>query len=168
MGAVFLQLLGAPGHDGLAVTEVSFQSGTAQVRGLRGGGSGLHLIQQLLHVQEILHPQFLAFRQVQPVFLPIMAAVNLQGVLIDLALLQIRDQIRHRGDILVETVLVENPDAMAGTDGIARKQKVLVFQQIGHRAGRMTGNGNGLHFHLAEVQGHAIVHLPGDFVDVDE
>ena len=149
---VFLRAGGVPGHDGVAVAEVGVQVRTAQVRRLRRGLAGLHLVQHRLHVADVIHPQLAAFREIQPIFLPIMAAIDLEFIRVDAPLLQRRNQVRHRGHILVEAVLVEDPDSVAGADGIAREQQVLALQEIDRRSVRMARNGDCLHQDTTQVE----------------
>ena len=154
---IFLRAGGVPGHDGQAVAEVGVQVRTAQVRRFRRGLPGLHLIQHRFHVADVIHPQLAAFRELEPVFLPIMAAVDLKLVRVHPPLLQRRDQVRHRGHILVEAVLVEDPDPVAGADGVAREEQVLAFQEIDRRSVRMAGDGDRLHLITAQVEDLALV-----------
>ena len=94
-----------------------------------------------------------------------MAAVDLEFIRVDAPLLQRRNQVRHRGHILVEAVLVENrghilveavlvedPDSVAGADGIAREQQVLALQEIDRRSVRMARNGDCLHQDTTQVE----------------
>ena len=155
--AVLLRLLGVPGHDGVAVAEIGVQVRTAQVRRFRRGLPGLDLVQDRFHVTDVIHAQLAPFRKRQPVFLPIMAAVDLEFVRIDTPLLQRRDQVRHRGHILVEAVLVEDPDPVTGADGIAREEQVLTLEQIDGRSVRMARNGDRLHLITAQVEDFTLV-----------
>ena len=59
---------------------------------------------------------------------------------------------RNAGNIVVETVLVENPYPVTGADGVARKQKVLSLKQINHGSVRMARHGDGLYLHSAQVE----------------
>ena len=149
---VFLRAGGVPGHDGVAVAEVGVQVRTAQVRRFRRGRAGLHLVQHRLHVADVIHPQLAAFREIQPIFLPIMAAIDLEFIRVDAPLLQRRNQVRHRGNILVETVFVEYPDPVAGTDSVAREQQVLSLEEIDRRSVRMARNGDCLHQDTTQVE----------------
>ena len=157
VAGVLLRLPGAPGHDGQAVAEVRVQTRTVQVRRLRDGGPGLHFVQQRLHVPDVSHTQFAALGEVEPVLLPVVSAIDFQFVFVHPALPEHLDQVRNRGDIAVEAVLIEDPDAMAGADGIAREQQVLPLEEIDHRTCGMAGNGDCLHFHAAQVEDFTLV-----------
>ena len=163
--AVLFRLGGVPHHDGVPVAEISVKIRAVQAGGLGGCRAFLHVVQHLFHFAEILHAEFAAFRQLQPVLLPVVAAVDLQGVEVHAVcgILEPRNQVRNGGDILIEAVLVENPHPVTGTDGITREQEIVALEEIDHGTGRMTRDGDGLDRHAAEFES---LSLPDEFAAV--
>ena len=157
VAAVVLGLGGVPDHDGVAVAEVGVEQRVAEVGRLALGGAGLDLVEQGLHVVEVADAEFAALGEIEPVFLPVVAAVDPEAAEVGLEEAEGFDEVGDGGDVLREAVFVEDPHAVAGADGVAGEEQVVVLQVEGDGARRMAGNGDGHHQQAAEVKGVAFV-----------
>ena len=92
---------------------------------------------EFLHIAYIINTQLLVSQLFAPVPLPIVAAVYAEFVLVDAALVEIGKEGRETFDVLLECRLAENPDSVAGTDGVASNGQVPVLHEIDYRAGSM-------------------------------